>query len=237
MKKVIVSVIAVVALLTSTHSTAFALCEKTPVVSQVGRTATIYGDLSNPDSYSNELQKLLLDPDIDGVYVLDPTLDSASDSSNLKGVNEVEPQGGPTYHTHRITNVRTGDDYVGTNKIATVSGVPGDTLQISISKSVSRTYSCNVSAVSAGTISTAVGYSVTDSASVSFGVNSPVPSTNAGRKVARMTVNAYPIYKTTNFTVQKRLHKNGLMYPWETCGSGYARNPYGAYYTRVYTYK
>ena len=159
MKKVIVSVIAVVALLTSTYSTAFALCEKTPVVSQVGRTATIYGDLSNPDSYSNELQKLLLDPDIDGVYVLDPTLDSASDSSNSKGVNEVEPQGGPTYHTHRITNVRTGDDYVGTNKIATVSGVPGDTLQISISKSVSRTYSCNVSAVSAGTISTAVGYS------------------------------------------------------------------------------
>ena len=103
MKKVIVSVMAVVALLTSTYSTAFALCEKTPLVSQAGRTATIYGDLSNPDSYSNELQKLLLDPAIDGVYVLDPTLDFASDSSNSKGVNEGEPQGGPTYHTHRIT--------------------------------------------------------------------------------------------------------------------------------------
>lgn len=42
----------------------------------------------------------------------------------------------------------------------------------------------------------------------------------------------------TIFTVQRKLHTNGvILAPWEDCGSGYARNPIGAWFDRVYEYK
>lgn len=205
-----------------------------------GEIVTIIGDLENPDSYSEKVLELMNNEDISEVTVIDPTIveeEKIDDISNLTKENEIMPLGGTTYYKYRVTNVKNGSDYTGTSKIATVSGTPGMTISISKTKTVGRTYSVTVGTVSESQINAAVGYSVSGSDSISISGSYKVPKKYNGRKVKSASLNAYVIYKTKNFTVQRRKVQNVLQFPWTDYGSGYSRKPYGISFTKTYIYK
>lgn len=205
-----------------------------------GEIVTIIGDLENPDSYSEKVLELMNNEDISEVTVIDPTIveeEKIDDISNLTKENEIMPLGGTTYYKYRVTNVKNGSDYTGTSKIATVSGTPGMTISISKTKTVGRTYSVTAGTVSESQINAAVGYSVSGSDSISISGSYKVPKKYNGRKVKSASLNAYVIYKTKNFTVQRRKVQNVLQFPWTDYGSGYSRKPYGISFTKTYIYK
>ena len=214
-----------------------------------GKTITISGDLENPDSYSEKVLELMNNEDIFEVVVIDPTIveeeeidkDTNRVKEKLKDCltreDDIMPFGGPTYYRYRVTNVRNGNDYTGTSKIATVSGTPGMTISISKTKTIGRTYSVTAGTVSKSQINAAVGYSVSGSDSISISGSYKVPKKYNGRNVKSASLDAYVIYKTKNFTVQRRKVQNVLQFPWTDYGSGYSRKPYGISFRKTCTYK
>lgn len=214
-----------------------------------GKTVTITGDLENPDSYSEKVLELMNNEDILEVTVIDPAIEEGEEINNISNLtkedlktilpreDEIMPLGGPTYYKYRVTNVRNGSDYTGTSKIATVSGTPGMTISISKTKTVGRTYSVTVGTVSKSQINAAVGYSVSGSDSISISGAYKVPKKCNGKNVKSASLNAYVIYKTKNFTVQRQKVQNVLHFSWTDYGSGYSRKPYGISFRKTYIYK
>lgn len=203
-----------------------------------GKVITIEGDLSDPTLYVDELSSLMKDPSVMRVIVIDPSLIQEPRDTVVEQDEEDTVATRGKFYTYRVVDPTIGENYRGSTMIATADGTPGDALRIAEVVKVQRTYSCNVSAVVTKTITTAVGYDITVAHEVTVEGKATVPSYHGGKAVERMYYNAYPIYQTTNFTVQRKLHNNGvILAPWEDCGSGYARNPIGASFDRVYEYK
>lgn len=204
---------------------------------------TIEADLSNPSSYENELNTLLSQDSISEVHVIDKSL-ALNNSIAEQPILTIDDTPDPltvTIYRYRLTNLTSGADFTDySNKIATASGQPNMTLTISKSSSVQNTYSLSAgisSEVNTSTISAGVGYDVTSSTDVTISVEDTVPSKNNGKKVKKMTLNVYPILKTTNFTVQRHRSVNGLNYGWSDYGTGYARQAYGVAFTKQFTYQ
>ena len=96
-------------------------------------------------------------------------------------------------------NVKTVSDYIGTNAIAKAEGSPGDYLEISKTKNVSRTVSTTRTdqkttgtPISKLTISNAVGYSVTSSDQISIKGSCTVPKKHNGKKLNRCLLMPMP---------------------------------------------
>ena len=207
---------------------------------QEGKTVKIVRDLENTDSYSEDVLELMNNEDVSEVIVIDSAITEDEKIDNVSSQtkeNEIMPLGGPTYYKYQVTNVKNGSDYIGTSKIATVSGTPGMTISISKTKTVGRTYSVTAGTVSKSQINAAVGYSVSGSDSISISGSYKVPKKYNGRNVKSASLNAYVIYKTKNFTVQRRKVQNVLQSPWTDYGSGYSRKPYGISFRKTYIYK
>ena len=203
-----------------------------------GKVITIEGDLSDPASYVHELNSLMEDHSVMRVIVIDPSLIQEPGKTVVEQDEEGTVATRGKFYTYRVVDPTIGANYRGSTMIATADGTPGDDLRIAEVVKVQRTYSCSVSAVVTETITAAVGYDITASHEVTVEGKATVPSYYGGKAVERMHYNAYPVYQTTNFTVQRKLHNNGvILAPWEDCGSGYARNPIGASFDRVYEYK
>ena len=198
-------------------------------------SAVLYADLNDYHSYEQELNNMIANPDIEHIIVLDNESNNVPVLTNDEAISTCS---GTTYHTYRLAGKKDAGTYTDkNNRLVTLSGTPGDQLVHSVTYTVSRKYSCNVSAITPSKISAFVGYDVTNSISMHAGVNSTVPSTYNGKTVTRMELRAYPIYAVTKFTVQRQLHKNSLTYPWEACGSGRSETPNGIYYDKSYTCK
>lgn len=201
---------------------------------------TIEADLSNPMSYEKQLNLLLLNDSISEVRVIDNSISLNNTPSNEPMPDLSDPLAVTIYH-YRLTNLTTGADFTDySNKIATTSGQPNMTLTISKTSLVSNTYklSAEISGtVDASTITAGVGYDVLSSTSVNISCAEQVPSKNNGKKVKTMILNAYPILKTTNFTIQRHKSVGDINYGWSDYGTGYARQAYGVAFTKEFTYQ
>lgn len=243
MKKFVTGLLSLAMVLTCFNGVAFATESTAP--ENEGNTVIIEGNLSDPSTYEDELNRLMADPTVDRVRVIDSSQISTSSTDSSPDLDDnitvldddITLFGGATYYTYRITNVTSGKDYTGKTAIAVAKGGPGDSLSIKKTKSVSCTYSCSVSAITAAKITAAVGYDVTKSESVEISGTATVPSTHNGKTVKKMTYTAYPIYKTKSFTVQRKKHIGAYhMLPWKDYSTGYARRPYGVDFEKTYTY-
>jgi len=236
MKKILTTLFSLVILFTCFGSTSYAVNTCSYEEKNICKTITITGDLSDSSTYVDKVERLLADPYVEHVIVIDPSRYITPLNENSQPNNSLTSHGRP-YYTYRITNPRIGSDYIGSTRIATAGGQPGETLSISKTSTVSRTYYCSVSAISPSSITSAVGYDVTSSDSIQISGSRTVPSYHNGRAVAKMYLDAYPIYQTTNFTVQRKKHYNLVPYEWENYGSGYARHPYGVSFSERYIYR
>lgn len=156
----------------------------------------------------------------------------------VKTLEKVEKSGGqivvksassPIYYI--IKNVRSASDYTGSD-IATATGGPGVTLSISKTKSVSTTVSGTFGA-SNSAISSAVGWSVTGSTSISIQGSDTVPKKHSGKKVKKMTLHAKTVYKVKKYDVYKIIPG----YIDSKQGTGTTKKAKGCTFTRTYTYK
>ena len=202
------------------------------------RTVTILADLSNPESYKKELETFLSDESIDGVYVIDENSINTSPIPQEK-VNDENNNNTKaiTTYTYRLTNVNKGALYNGNTLLATASSnEPGTTLSISTTKSVAHTVSNSVN-VSDGVISAGLGFNISKSVSVTISGSRTVPTTHNGRKVATMTLKAYPTYQIYTYTIQRHKSIGGVNYGWSNYGTGTCKRPIGFFFTSSYTYK
>ncbi len=196
------------------------------------------GDLSNPETYEEELSNLLSDPNVEEVIVMDDSIhDNITSSQPVVQRGNVGILGAVTTYTYRITNVLSALDITGSSIIGSAEGEPGITIGISTTKSISNSYSLSASVVASDTVTTAVGFNVTKAVSVSISGSAPVPSTYNGKAVKSMTLNAYPIYATKTFTIQRHKSIGGINYGWSNYGTGSAKTPKGVSFKKTYVYK
>lgn len=136
----------------------------------------------------------------------------------------------------REVNVKNKPDFIGSKVLAKAIGKPGDTVSISRTQGVTRTYSVSGSIGDktswANTISAAVGYNVAKSDNISISGNRKVPSKVGGKKVKEMHYKAYAIYEVKSYDIQINKGKK-----WEKCGSGTAMRAYGIKFEHDYIYK
>lgn len=193
-------------------------------------------------NYLKKVKKAFKNPSIEEIYVYDSSLlknnnwYTISYNSNTLNQTRIKLTLPPT-----ITpiNVKTVSDYIGTNAIAKAEGSPGDYLEISKTKNVSRTVSTTRTdqkttgtPISKLTISNAVGYSVTSSDQISIKGSCTVPKKHNGKKVKSMSFNAHAIYQVKSFDLQ---WSNGISR--KIIGYGTAKRPYGIKFKRIYKYK
>lgn len=181
----------------------------------------------------SQINELLDNHDIDGVIITNlaysSTDDTNSNKNTIKRIHHV-------HYDYRCTNVKNGSDYTGKAIIGKTSGQPGTTISLSVNKSLSATSSTSCS-ISDSIITAAVGFDITKSYGISHSASANVPSKVNGKKVKTMTLSAYPIYKTKNFTIQRRAKIVTTVYSWKDYGTGNARKPYGIYFSKSYSYK
>ena len=207
------------------------------------KTVTIMGDLSNPSSYQEELNRLLADESVEGVYVLDRTLMESSTELKNEFIFEPETEVSPyatTSYYYRIKDVKAAGEVKGSSTIAKAAGTPGTTLTITATKSISNSYSINAAlqtCVSASTVSTAVGFQVTKEESIAISGSKYVASSVNGKSVESMTLIAKPLYDKTTFTIERHKSVGGVNYGWSKYGSGSALKAIGVYFTQEYKYK
>lgn len=148
---------------------------------------------------------------------------------NNDGQIVVKSAASPIYYI--IKNVRSASDYTGSD-IATATGGPGITLSISKTKSISTTVSGTFGA-SNSLISSAVGWNVTGSTSISIQGSATVPRTHNGKKVKTMTLHAKTVYKVKKYDVYKVIPG----YVNSKQGTGTTKKAKGCAFTRTYKYK
>ncbi|BCJ96108.1 hypothetical protein acsn021_36770 [Anaerocolumna cellulosilytica] len=204
---------------------------------EVGKTVTIEADILNPKSYESTVTQLLSYDSVNEVIVIDNKLNNKFIENGEIFEQPILTPDAVTTYRYRITNVMSGSDYVGSGSIAIATGEPGSTISISKTSSVSNTYSLSASVVSASTVTTAVGFSVTSSESISISASDSVPSTHNGRQVKSMSLNAFPVYKTKSFTIERHKSVGGVNYGWSDYGSGTASQAYGISFIKTYVYK
>ncbi|MEH7452849.1 hypothetical protein [Gottfriedia acidiceleris] len=110
---------------------------------------------------------------------------------------------------------------------------PGVTIGISQTKSVATTISSSYGA-SNSALTASLGWDVTKSESVSISGSVTVPNTVNGKKVAKLALKAYPVFKTKKYDVLKMPWYS--IY-WSLEGTGTAKKAYGVEYKKTYTYK
>ena len=125
---------------------------------------------------------------------------------------------------------------VGSKVLSVAQGSYPDTLTLAHSKSVSNSYSCSLN-VTAASVSTAVGFNVSSTTSVTIGGSTKVPYKHNGKVVKYLTYKAYAIYDRYRFTVDKYVSKRGVVWKYKDVGTGIAYLPIGCHYTKTYTYK
>lgn len=203
---------------------------------QNGTTVQIEGNLKHPNSYQNQVSRLLSNPNIEEVVVIDPDY-AKTNSINAIEFSDFNLERSVTTHYYRISNVRNASDWTG-SIIATAKGTPGTNLGISKTVTISSTYSTSASINVKKAISASVGFDVTSSNAISVSGNATVPYKYNGRNVRTMSLNARTIYKKKIFNIDRHTSVGGINHGWSNgWGSGSASKPYGVSFSKSYEYK
>lgn len=210
------------ALVLSNAATVYATDDSRTVVN-------IRADLSNPN-YSQKVEKIFEDPDVLTVNVIDTSLQSDISKKDL-----VMETSSTTTRYEATGKKKAAGNYTGSKVLAQAKGGPGMTLQISHTKSVSHSYSCSVP-VTLLSVKNVVGFSVTDSVSITVSGSATVPSVHNNKKVKAMTLTVHPYYLKYTYSVVKITNSCGLVHR-TNAGTGSASKATGCSFTRAYTYK
>lgn len=183
-----------------------------------GRTVTIYTD-GEMAGVSDKVLDAFSDPDVMTVRVLDRSLmESGSDASRPVT---------PCWDNYSVRNKRYNGVLTGSSVLARATGLPGMTVSISQTCSVSNSYSCSVSGL-APEISACVGFSVTKTNSITVSGSDVVPYTHRSKDVSSMTLIAHPTFEYYSYDV----------YFGSACvGSGTANKAIGVSFSRSFSYK
>ncbi|KQL36304.1 hypothetical protein AN960_16950 [Bacillus sp. FJAT-25509] len=186
------------------------------------------------DSMTNSEQNAIIDG-----FLANPELESliVLNASELLEVHvpydDIKPKARLGVNMYKVNNIRNGSDVTGTSAIATAIGEPGVTIGISQTKSVATTISSSYGA-SNSALNASIGWDVTKSTSVLITGSVKVPNTVNGKKVAKLALKAYSVYKTKKFDVHKMPWYS--IY-WDLEGTGTANKANGVEYKKTYTYK
>ncbi|MFD4707046.1 hypothetical protein ACFWM3_19570 [Gottfriedia sp. NPDC058432] len=185
------------------------------------------------DSMTNSEQKTIIDeylanPELESLIVLNAS-ELLDDSVPYEYIN---PKARLGVNMYKVNNIRNGSDVTGSSAIATAIGEPGVTIGISQTKSVATTISSSYGA-SNSALTASIGWDVTKSTSVLISGSVKVPNTVNGKKVAKLALKAYPVYKTKKFDFHKMPWYS--IY-WDLEGTGTAKKANGVEYKKTYTY-
>lgn len=156
----------------------------------------------------------------DGITIIDNSLLNSSFDISQLSINDM-PLRAPRYKVQDVKNLGTYVDY--SRSFGTVSGNKGVTINLSKSISVSSSISSSFGA-SYGQVSSAVGFNVSSSSTLTYSGSYKVPS-----NVSRAELIAYPLYQRYQYSV----YLKGKSWIKDTkLGVGYAYKPIGIHYNK-----
>lgn len=189
-------------------------------------------EYTSDEKLQQDIEQYLSDANVDEVIVLSENESIENDTLlHQQPSSMVSPYTtSPVYY--QVKNVATKANQTGSTSLATAKGTPGITVSITQTKSVSTTLSSNFGA-SNSLISSAVGWSVTGSTSISIGGSAKVPSKHNNKSVKTMTLHAKPVYKVKTFDV----YRVATGYTTQKVGTGTTKKAKGVSFTKTYVYK
>ncbi|PGL73009.1 hypothetical protein [Bacillus sp. AFS055030] len=186
-------------------------------------------DSMDIDEQKKLINRYLEDPELESLIVLD---ESILLENNV--ISEaLTPQSRLGLTSYKVNNIRNGSDVTASSAIASTTGEPGVKIGINQTKGVATTISSSYGA-SSKLLTASIGWDVTKKTNISISSSVTVPSKVNGKNVKKLTLEAYPVYKTKKYDVHKM--------PWYSIywtkeGTGTVKKAYGLEFKKSYTYK